>query len=59
MDDRFDRGLEVRKAVLGEDYVERSLAGADAFAMPMQRLATEYCWVKSGRDRACRIATAA
>ncbi|MGO9931275.1 MAG: carboxymuconolactone decarboxylase family protein [Steroidobacteraceae bacterium] len=42
--DRFDKGLQLRKQVLGEDYVERSLAGADEFSMPMQELSTEYCW---------------
>jgi 4-carboxymuconolactone decarboxylase len=40
----FDRGLEIRKAVLGADYVENSFKSADAFNRPMQELATEYCW---------------
>jgi 4-carboxymuconolactone decarboxylase len=40
----FDRGLEIRKAVLGKEFVENSLKSADAFSMPMQELATEYCW---------------
>jgi len=42
--DVFDRGLEIRKAVLGAEYVEKSLAAADDFSRPMQELATEYCW---------------
>jgi 4-carboxymuconolactone decarboxylase len=42
--DRFERGLAVRKAVLGDDYVEKALASADAFSRPMQELVTEYCW---------------
>jgi 4-carboxymuconolactone decarboxylase len=42
--DRFDEGLKLRKQVLGVEYVERSMAGADAFSMPMQQLSTEYCW---------------
>ena len=42
--DRFDDGLAVRKEVLGEDYVERSLANATAFTQPLQELVTEYCW---------------
>jgi 4-carboxymuconolactone decarboxylase len=42
--DRFDLGLKLRKQVLGADYVERSMAGADEFSMPMQELSTEYCW---------------
>jgi hypothetical protein len=40
----FDRGLEIRKKVLGAEFVEKSLATADAFNMPMQELTTEYCW---------------
>jgi 4-carboxymuconolactone decarboxylase len=42
--DRFDRGLALRKKVLGADYVEKSLAAADDFSRPMQELSTEYCW---------------
>lgn len=41
---RFDEGLKVRKSVLGDAYVERSLANASEFSMPMQELVTEYCW---------------
>jgi 4-carboxymuconolactone decarboxylase len=43
-DDLFNRGLEIRKAVLGAEFVEKSIAAADDFNMPMQRLTTEYCW---------------
>jgi 4-carboxymuconolactone decarboxylase len=43
-DELFDRGLEIRKAVLGAEFVEKSIASADEFNMPMQRLVTEYCW---------------
>ena len=43
-DDLFDRGLAVRKAVLGSEYVEKSLAQADEFSRPLQELVTEYCW---------------
>ena len=43
-DDLFDRGLAARKAVLGSDYVEKSLAQADDFTRPLQELVTEYCW---------------
>ena len=40
----YERGLEIRKAVLGAEYVERSFANADDFSRPMQDLSTEYCW---------------
>jgi 4-carboxymuconolactone decarboxylase len=36
--------MKLRKQVLGADYVERSMAGADEFSLPMQELSTEYCW---------------
>lgn len=41
---RFDEGLELRKQVLGSDYVEKSMAEADDFSRAMQELSTEYCW---------------
>ena len=51
----FARGLEVRRAVLGADYVDQSLARADEFMMAFQKLATEYCWgeiwTRAGLDR--------
>ena len=40
----FERGLKIRKSVLGAEFVEKSIAAADDFNMPMQRLTTEYCW---------------
>lgn len=40
----FRRGLKIRREVLGPEHVERSLAGADPFTMPMQTLVTEFCW---------------
>lgn len=43
-DELFETGLEVRKSVLGAEYVEKSIAGADEFTQPLQRLVTEYCW---------------
>ena len=42
--EKFDRGLKLRKQVLGADYVDKSMAAADDFSMPMQELSTEYCW---------------
>jgi 4-carboxymuconolactone decarboxylase len=41
---RFRRGLAVRRAVLGAEYVDKALADADAFTRPLQELVTEYCW---------------
>lgn len=41
---QFEKGLEVRRAVLGADYVDGSLAKADDFMMAFQRITTEWCW---------------
>jgi len=40
----FERGLAIRKSVLGKEFVEKSFAAADDFNLPMQELVTEYCW---------------
>lgn len=40
----FDRGLAIRKDVLGKEFVERSISTATDFNRPMQELTTEYCW---------------
>src|SRR5688572_14136630 len=40
----FDKGLKIRKEVLGAEFVENSFKNADEFSMPMQELTTEYCW---------------
>jgi 4-carboxymuconolactone decarboxylase len=47
----YDKGLEIRSAVLGEAYVNKALADADDFTEPLQDLVTEYCWgAVWGRD---------
>jgi 4-carboxymuconolactone decarboxylase len=54
----FDKGLAIRSAVLGKDYVEKSIASADDFNRPLQELVTEYCWGavwgREGLDRKTR-----
>lgn len=44
MADRFEKGLKLRKQVLGEAHVERSMANTDKFMMPMQEFVVESCW---------------
>ena len=47
----FDKGVEVRTAVLGKQYVENALKNVDEFNKPFQELVTEYCWgAVWGRD---------
>lgn len=54
----FEKGLAVRRAVVGDSYVEASLQAADDFSMPMQELVTEFCWgevwTRPGLDRRSR-----
>jgi 4-carboxymuconolactone decarboxylase len=57
-DSLFDRGLKVRKEVLGEEYVNKSIAGADEFTRTMAEWSTSYCWgalwTRPGLDRRSR-----
>jgi 4-carboxymuconolactone decarboxylase len=54
----FDKGLEIRRSVLGAEYVDSSIQNADDFNMPMQELVTQYCWGevwgREGLDRKTR-----
>ncbi len=51
VEDLFERGLEIRKSVLGKEFVEKSIANATDFNRPLQELVTEYCWgAVWGRD---------
>lgn len=40
----YNKGMDVRRDVLGAEHVDRAMAAADAFNAPMQELVTEYCW---------------
>lgn len=42
--EKFKTGLQIRKKVLGEKYVNQSIEQADDFSLPLQQLVTEYCW---------------
>ena len=54
----FDRGLALRREVLGPEYVDKSLNAANDFMMAFQRLTTEWCWgyawTRPGLDRKTR-----
>lgn len=41
---QFKKGLKIRRAVVGDAYVDKSLASADDLTAPLQKLVTEYCW---------------
>jgi len=40
----FEKGLKVRREVLGKEYVDKAVASATEFNRPLQELVTEYCW---------------
>ena len=42
--DQYEAGLKERTEVLGPEYVERAVAGADNFNRDFQQIVTEYCW---------------
>jgi 4-carboxymuconolactone decarboxylase len=56
--ERFEKGLATRRAVLGETHVDTAIASADAFGAPLQQLVTEHAWNaiwnRPGLDRRTR-----
>jgi 4-carboxymuconolactone decarboxylase len=57
-DERYETGLAIRKEVLGEAHVERSLAAVSDFSRPVQEFVTRACWgdvwSRPGLDRRTR-----
>ena len=41
---RFDTGMRVRRAVLGDEHVDRAIASQTEFDAPFQRFITEVAW---------------
>lgn len=42
--DLFEKGLAIRREVLGADYVDKAIREADEITRAMQELITTYCW---------------
>ena len=42
--ERYDAGMKVRREVLGDEYVDRSVAATDDVTRPLQDLVNEYGW---------------
>ena len=55
MEEQYNKGMDVRRAVMGDEYVDRSLASITEFNKPMEALTTEWCWgeiwTRQGMDR--------
>ncbi len=43
-DDLYSRGMQIRREVLGDAYVDNALQNMNDFNQDFQRLVTEYCW---------------
>jgi 4-carboxymuconolactone decarboxylase len=58
IEELFARGLEVRRKVLGAEYVDNSLKSANDFMQAFQNITTEWCWgyawTRPGLDRKTR-----
>ena len=54
----YEKGLGIRRQVLGADYVDKAISTADDFNRPLQELVTQYCWGeiwgRPGLDRKTR-----
>lgn len=54
----FDKGLKVRREVLGATYVDGSMEKANDFMMAFQQITTQWCWgytwTRPGLDRRTR-----
>ncbi len=54
----FDKGLELRREVLGATYVDKSIQTTNDFMMAFQHITTECCWgyawTRPGLDRKTR-----
>ena len=54
----FEKGLKIRREVLGAVFVDNAIASADDFNRPLQELVTQYCWGeiwgRPGLDRRTR-----
>jgi 4-carboxymuconolactone decarboxylase len=43
-DELYDKGMAIRREVLGDEYVDRATANIDDFNRDFQRMVTEFCW---------------
>jgi alkylhydroperoxidase/carboxymuconolactone decarboxylase family protein YurZ len=56
--DRYDAGMAVRRAVLGDAHVNNAVSKTTEFTADLQQLITEYAWgtiwTRHGLDRRAR-----
>jgi 4-carboxymuconolactone decarboxylase len=44
MDELYEKGMAMRRQVLGDAYVDKAISNVDDFNRDFQRIVTEYCW---------------
>jgi 4-carboxymuconolactone decarboxylase len=58
MTDEYEQGMSTRRAVLGDEHVDRAVAGTTPFTQPFQDFITRYAWgsvwSRPGLDRRAR-----
>jgi 4-carboxymuconolactone decarboxylase len=58
MTDSYERGMAVRREVLGDEHVDRSLSNTTPFTAPFQEFITKMAWgevwARDGLDRRSR-----
>lgn len=42
--EKYKAGMAVRREVLGDEYVDKAVAGTTDFTEPLQNLVVENCW---------------
>lgn len=50
MDESFERAMAVRRAVLGDDYVDAAMERATPFTAPFQQFVTRWAWGEAWLD---------
>jgi 4-carboxymuconolactone decarboxylase len=59
-EDEYERAMDTRRQVMGDDYVERAVVGSSEFTKDFQELITRYAWgaiwARPGLDRRIRSA---
>jgi 4-carboxymuconolactone decarboxylase len=41
---KLDEGMQVRREVMGDEFVDRAMTAATDFTLPLQEMVTENCW---------------
>ncbi|MCF8069301.1 MAG: carboxymuconolactone decarboxylase family protein [Desulfobacterales bacterium] len=42
--EKFEKGMKIRREVLGDEYVDKAVQATTEFTKPLQEAVTEGCW---------------